>query len=437
MTMMKLSAKKGSLDMTTPLQCCTNCGAENIMAETACPRCGQDFPVAKAEQELLPVQFSSKEKLSPPQKLSRVTRRGVMLGLGGAAVLATIGVPFMIKVGQHLAATQNQEITLVPFSQDGDGFSSGMAWSPDGKKLVVYGDMMYIWNIADPLTHSKNILKVNVALPGIVAAAAWSPDGKYIAVASDLTSIVDATTGALLRSLGPRSSGNGGIVQIAWSPDGQYLATAYADGTTNEGNTRVQRWITKSWTQAKQLPGAYDEITSMAWSPNSKKLLIAGDISTNSDLRSNVQIWDGETTAPLLLQKADYSGGTYGAVWSPDGRFFAVGAGDGNVLRVYTAEGTFSTSYASSDILVTMAWSPTNHLLAVFKPGSGGGLSMVAYDWDASSGQLRSTSFTHEEMGGWDQYQFIWSPDGALVAYTEFSELVIWKPGWSFPQFDD
>lgn len=68
-------------------------------------------------------------------------------------------------------------------------------------------------------------------------------------------------------------------------------------------------------------------------------------------------------------------------------------------------------------------------------------ISIFVHDHDEVIGKEgisgHDHSFTHEEMGGWDRYQFIWSPDGALVAYTEFSELVIWKPGWFFSQFDD
>jgi hypothetical protein len=39
---------------------------------------------------------------------------------------------------------------------------------------------------------------------------------------------------------------------------------------------------------------------------------------------------------------------------------------------------------------------------------------MRIYNWNASSGQLLSisTSAQGADEGGWDQYQFAWSPDG-------------------------
>ncbi|HEU5383858.1 MAG TPA: hypothetical protein VFV38_51320 [Ktedonobacteraceae bacterium] len=56
---------------------------------------------------------------------------------------------------------------------------------------------------------------------------------------------------------------------------------------------------------------------------------------------------------------------------------------------------------------------------------------MAIYQWNASSGQLLSTSTAAETaaQGGWDQYYFVWSPDGTQVAYTEVSWVVIWQPG--------
>ena len=437
--------------MMTPLKVCTNCGVENAMERSSCASCGSVFTQDEPERETTLAPFPLEENHIPLRRRARLTRRRV-LGLGGAALLAAIGTPFLVSA----VAAHRQEMTIVEISPE-HSFLAGLAWSTDGKKVAACDDtgIMHIWAIANPLIISRSVLSVNVAAQGIVQsftipgqqgipivnALAWSPDGKYLAIASDLASIMDATAGTLVRMLQP-SKGDGDIVQIAWSPDGQYLATAKANRTNDKGNIHIYLWATNGWSETQQLPGAYDAISSMVWSVQGNRLLVAGDISTSPTLQSNVQIWDGETATPLLLQKAEYTGGTSGAAWSPDGNFFVVGTGEKNrsVLRVYTTAGTFHSTYASSDqsSLVAMVWSPSNHIEAVFGP-SANDASMAIYQWNAANGQLLSTSTAAEtaEQGGWDQYNFVWSPDGTQVAYTEVSSLAIWRPGWSFPSFDE
>lgn len=441
--------------MPTPLKVCANCGAENALKSISCSSCDSLLPQGEPDRETTLAPFSLKDGPIPFWKRARCIRRRVVFGLGGASLLAAISTPFLVSAVQHLLATHRQEIRIAAISLE-HAFLTGAAWSPDGKKFAACDDtgIMHIWNIANPLTASQSILSVNVVARGIVQtftipnggdtipvvnAMIWSPDGKYIALASDVASIMDATTGTLVRALGSAKN-NESIAQIAWSPDGQYLATAHSNGTNQKGNTRIQIWATNGWAEGKQLAGEYDTCSSMAWNRDSKRLLIAGDISTNPALQSHVQIWDIETASPLLLQKADSPGGTSEAVWSPDGHSFAVGTGEKNrsVLRVYNTAGTFQAAYASSDQspLVAMTWSPSNHINAVFGP-SMDDASMAIYQWNASNGQLLSTSTAAEtaEEGGWDQYYFVWSPDGTQVAYTEVSWVVIWRPGWSFPSF--
>lgn len=434
--------------MPTPLKVCANCGMENAMEKSFCSSCRSPFPSPESVQETLSEPASSQERSPSSRRRTRLTRRSVVLGLGGVSLLAALSTPLLIKGLPALFASHGQEVTIATISPE-HAFLSGLAWSPDGKKLVACDDSgaLQIWKIANPLTRSKSILSVDAVARGIaqlftvpgvslpvVNAITWSPDGKYLATASASTSIVDATVGTLVRSLGP-SGDDGDILQVAWSPDGQYLATASSNRTNQKGNTRIQIWATNGWTEVKQLAGEYDTCSSMAWNRDSKRLLIAGNISTNPVLQSHVQIWDIETASPLLLQKADSPDGISEAVWSPDGRFFAVGivAGEKNtsILRVYNTAGTLQTTYASSDQspLVAMVWSPSNRIAAVFGPSTDD-LSMVIYQWNASTGQLLSTTTSAEnaDTGGWDQYQFVWSPDGTQVAYTEVSEVVIWRP---------
>lgn len=435
--------------MPTPFKVCANCGVENATEKSSCSSCGYTFPSPECVQETFSEPVSSQERSPSSRRRPLLTRRNVVFGLGSASLLAALSTPLLVKGVSVLFASHGQEATIATISLE-HAFLLGLAWSPDGKKLVACDDTgtLRIWNVANPLTASKSILSINAVARGIIQlftlpdtqgetipvvnALTWSPNGKYIAVASDVASIIDATTGTLVRALGSAKN-NESIARIAWSPDGRYLATARSNGTNQKGNTRIQIWATNGWIEVRQLAGEYDTCSSIAWNRDSKRLLVAGDISTNPTLQSNVQIWEVETATPLHLQKVDYPGGASGAVWSPDGTFFVVGTGEknGSVLHVYTTAGTLQATYASSDQspLVAMTWSPSNRIVAVFGP-SAGDANMVIYQWNALTGQILSTTTSSEDAssGGWDQYQFVWSPDGTQVAYTEVSYVVVWRP---------
>jgi len=124
----------------------------------------------------------------------------------------------------------------------------GVAWSPDGSRLLVYGEWDYprwtgLWLVpvsdtgvgeARPIVAPVEASSPVAQNSGAIEVAAWSPDGKQIAYTfqaeawiHDLDSAqsqraTDLTEQPLSRSGSTESFD--GVREIAWSPDGRLLA---------------------------------------------------------------------------------------------------------------------------------------------------------------------------------------------------------------------
>ncbi len=114
------------------------------------------------------------------------------------------------------------------------------------------------------------------------------------------------------------------VTSIEHSPDGRFLAVAgyhevlihKADGSGIEA----------------RLVGLSERVQKLAWSPDGQKILVTGGSPARL---GEIQIWD-VAAKKLELSKPLTFDTLYGASWSPDGKFVAVGCGD-NGLRAFEA----------------------------------------------------------------------------------------------------
>jgi WD40 repeat protein/serine/threonine protein kinase len=215
---------------------------------------------------------------------------------------------------KYLAASQGSShlktwitATGMPlFIHHGNSGGNGVAFSPDGRRLVFCsGWGPHVW---DAVT-GKRIASLPI---GPHHTLAYSKDGKYLATCgSDRTiKIWDAASSTLLRTLEGHEGDIGGL---AFHPDGRRLASAGLDNAVKIWDVETGRELHNSTQTAA--------IHCLAYSPDGKQL--AGVLADGES-----RVWDAETGKEVQALPG------HGALWlgySPDGRLLATGEMGGTV----------------------------------------------------------------------------------------------------------
>ena len=143
------------------------------------------------------------------------------------------------------------------------------------------------------------------------------------------------------------------VTSLEHSPDGSMIAVAgYHEVLIHraDGSGIVARLV-----------GLSERVQKLAWSPDGKKILVTGGSPARL---GEIQIWD-VASKKLELSKPLTFDTLYGASWSPDGKFIAVGCGD-NGLRAFEAasgkEVVFMGSH--SDWVLDTVWGLEGKLIA-------------------------------------------------------------------------
>ncbi|SPO24373.1 uncharacterized protein UTRI_03641 [Ustilago trichophora] len=178
------------------------------------------------------------------------------------------------------------------------------------------------------------------------------------------------------------------VWSLQFSHDGTRLATAGADKT-------ILIWsVLDDYKLLQKFVPLSDDISSVAWSPDDKRLLVTSDV--------DVTLCQLETGSMLTLREHSYTVAT--AAWLPDGSGFVTGGMDGKIVY-WDAEGYVQHKKTTSPFRVlSVAASPDGaHLIALSarqvatsnlptSTGRGHNSSSTALSTSTASDQLSDSS---------------------------------------------
>ncbi len=192
------------------------------------------------------------------------------------------------------------------------------------------------------------------------------------------------------------------VWSVAWSPDGKRLASAGLDKT-------VRVWDAITGVTLFTYHGHIDAVNNIAWSPDGKWLASAGNDRT-------VQVWDA-STGSTRFARASHAAVVWSVAWSPDGKYLASAGTDGKIQIWDTGSGKALSTFSDQDPsnIESVAWSPDGKRLAAARTK---GYVQV---WDTSTGKVIH-SYTNYPAA---VYNVAWSPDGKRLA-TAVGDGTVW-----------
>ncbi len=179
-----------------------------------------------------------------------------------------------------------------------------VAYSPDGKLVATCGQdgQIRLWE-----PQSRELVRV-LGGSGSASELAWAPDGRHLAASGGRwLTVWDAESGRLAWRLLCRPSQ--GFSAVAWSPVGDILGF----GLYHDQDHSIRLVDAKSGRQIRQLDGHTWPISSLAWSPDGKRLA-----SSQSGEDGTIRLWNPMDGASVATLKTE---GWWGnVVWAPDGQ---------------------------------------------------------------------------------------------------------------------
>ena len=267
-----------------------------------------------------------------PQKkpLSLLTRRNVLLALGGIAVASITGIA--INNIQTTHQTSNSPPTITPSTVPLPTFISISTFS----------------TLPTASFDEPSGLDIH--------ALAWSPDGRKMAVAYE-NNLVDIWDTVTENKLYQYQKHQGPVEGVSWSPDGKYLVSSSADGTAQIWSAAGTTKLTYQNHKEIDINSKHPRLNRVQWSPDGN-WIASCDQTGDPHATATVQIWNPQTGNTFTTYR-EHKNGVHAAAWSPDSNYIASIGYDGT-LRVWEAlsgKTLFTKLIASAHRLYGVSWS--------------------------------------------------------------------------------
>jgi WD40 repeat protein len=222
------------------------------------------------------------------------------------------------KIVQLWDAATGKSAGISPIQHEVDAWVYAVAFGPDDKWIatVCHDNLVYIWDVAtgkavvEPLKH-PDAWKLN--------ALAFRADGKVLVAGGadgengviQLWDLANGKPKALGKVLQQKTAP---VLSVAISADGKSVLTGSSD-------FKARLWDLAAGSSKELLLPHNDRVTTVAFSPDGKKILTAGG--------KTAHILEGDKDTPL-----DHPDSLLSAVFSRDGRFIAT-AGKDRTVRLW------------------------------------------------------------------------------------------------------